>query len=473
MKLQVGQLSQIGTQHTHNQDGLGASQGVPAELLAARGQLFVVADGFGKEAAGQAASAAAVAALTRTYYASPEHDTGTALVKAVLAANEAVAGAVAAVGGAGATLTAAVLRSRSLHVAHVGDSRAYLLRGGRLRQLTHDHTRGADQLRSGKATAEQVAQDPKRGQLTRALGQAGELKREDVEHIAEAVQSGDALLLCTDGLSDAVKAEELRDALVGRDPQAACQQLVELARPRRGDDVTVIVVGAGGLSANIWAPLAAVGGALFLIVLAAAVFSSSRPASSPPPPLATTVAPPAGAQPIPPPAGAQPVPLPPGVNPTSTLAPTRPAVAPVQPTTSGGAGTPQPPAGPLTFAAPQFTAPGDNAEYRGPNADVRLRWNAVPGLGPDDSYVVISDFPHDGAVWRDWQVTKNTEVVMPRYLYDMLTGDRRVRWRVAVWRNAEIKDGKLTGTQVGAESAGWGYVWWGEIEGTPTPKYEG
>ena len=91
---------------------------------------------------------------------SQEPDTGIALVKAVQQANEAVARGVSQPGGAGCTLTAAVVVGNSLHVAHVGDSRAYLLRAGQLRRLTHDHTWGAEQIRSGKLKPEQVAQEP-------------------------------------------------------------------------------------------------------------------------------------------------------------------------------------------------------------------------------------------------------------------------------------------------------------------------
>ena len=93
-------------------------------MLAQRGQLFVVADGYGKDQAGSAASQYPVQTLTRAYYNSQEPDTGIALVKAVQQANEAVAKGVSQPGGAGCTLTAAVVVGNSLHVVHVGDEPA-------------------------------------------------------------------------------------------------------------------------------------------------------------------------------------------------------------------------------------------------------------------------------------------------------------------------------------------------------------
>ena len=165
MNIQVSHTTHRGSRHSVNQDACGLSQDIPPEMLAQRGQLFVVADGYGKDQAGSAASQTAVQTLTRAYYNSQEPDTGIALVKAVQQANEAVAKGVSQPGGAGCTLTAAVVVGTSLHVAHVGDSRAYLLRAGQLRRLTHDHTWGAEQIRSGKLKPEQVARSPSAANL--------------------------------------------------------------------------------------------------------------------------------------------------------------------------------------------------------------------------------------------------------------------------------------------------------------------
>jgi hypothetical protein len=391
-------------------------------------------------------------------------------------------------------------------VAHVGDSRAYLLRAGQLRQITHDHTWGAEQVRSGKLKPEQVAQDPKRGQLSRALGIQPTLPKEAIQHVAETLQTGDTLLLCTDGLTDQVRDSEIAPILAGHDPGAVAQQLVELSRQRGGpDDVTTVVVQVEPKAAivNLWAPLAAIGGALVLILLAVLLY----PKPPLPPPTATGQAwtPPAGTlQPVTPgtttpqltTSGTPPTqPATPGTTltqaattetpgapqgttrATSTVAPPGSMVTPSPQAPPSGTGTPTAPATQIVYSAPQLVGPPENAEFRGPDAAIRLQWNSVGTLGADDYYVVISDFAHDGATWHDWQHTKETELVVPRYLYDQLGSDRRVRWRVIVWRKPhQIADGRWEGQSVGTESAVWTYVWAVPPEGplpSPTPTYGG
>ncbi len=490
MKLQIGYLTHGGTKHAVNQDCLGISQGVPPALLAQKGHLFAVADGFGEGEVGSAVSGQAVYALTRAYYANQERDTGTALVQAVEQANLAVTKATADAGAAhkaGATLTAAVVRGNTLHVAHAGDSRAYLLSGGGLRQLTHDHTWGAEQVRSGKLTPEQVSKDPKRGHLSRALGIQSDFKRESIEHVAETLRPGDTLLLCTDGLTDRARESEWVSRLRGREPSAVAQQLVALAGERGGhDDVTAVVVkiGSKGIPVSVWAPFAAVGGALVLTLLVVLLASPATPPAAPGPGETSVWTPgDATAPALAPPGDATPGPETPVGGPaaTSTLAPTRPAIAPVPSRTPGsasGAGVGTAPAVPVAYGAPQLVAPVENAEYRGPDAEIRLQWTSVGTLGPDDYYVVMTDFPHDGTTWRDWQQTKATELLVPRYLYDQITGaPRRCEWRVTVWRDPKIVNSQMIGTPVSPESGARAYVW-DEVGGpslapTGTPSYSG
>ncbi len=481
MKSESTHSTHRGSRHTVNQDAIGLSQGLPPELLAERGQLLVVADGYGKDEAGSAASQAAVQGLTRTYYESQEADTGTALVKAVQHANEAVVKAIGQPGSAGSTLTAAVVRGTSLHVAHIGDSRAYLLRAGQLRRLTHDHTWGAEQMRAGKLKPEQVAQDPKRGQLTRALGLRGSLPKEQVEHRAETLQAGDVLLLCSDGLTDAVAETDLATAL---GQAQAAEQLIALAGQRGGtDDVSVGVLQVGSprvLPANIVLPIAVAAAALVLILLAVWLWPRGGSSGSPTAVAQTGTVLAAQITAAAESATSGAAPQGTGAPPTSTLAPTHP----------GGGATPAPNKTPtptqgasaavaavLQYPAPALLDPQDNAEFRGRDASIRLQWRSVGPLAAGDAYVVSIDFPHDGAIWHDAHATTSTEYQVPQHVYDNLGGDRRLIWRVTVWRRPTIQDGLPVGTRVGEESAARSFVWkavGGEGLVTPaaTPTFE-
>lgn len=479
MKTNSTYLTRLGSRHTVNQDAVGLSHDVPAELLAQRGYLYAVADGYGPDQAGSNASASAVQALKSAFYTSQEVDTGRALVQAVQQANKAVVKATGQAGSAGSTLTAAVVQGSNLHIAHVGDSRAYLLRAGQLRRLTHDHTWGMEQLHTGKLQPEQVAQHPQRGQLTRVLGGHRALSKEKVEHVAETLQAGDVLLLCTDGLSDVIPEVDMAAAM--RHAQAA-GQLAELAEQRGGtDDVSAVVVRFGrgqALPAEVALPATAIAAAVLLVILAALLWPrSTLPASTTAVALTGTAlaaeATTRAASATEPPQAA--------AAPTSTLAPTpgsgqQPADTPAP--TSAAAATPAP-----QYPAPQLTGPEDNAEFGGRETPIRLQWRPVGDLTAGDVYVVIIEFPHDAAaIWHDAQATTATEVEAPVHVFDNLGGDRRLTWRVAVWRNPDIRDGLPVGTRVGEESERRTFVWQAAGPGpastpvptvTPTPKFEG
>jgi len=128
------------------------------------------------------------------------------------------------------------------------------------------------------------------------------------------------------------------------------------------------------------------------------------------------------------------------------------------------------------YAAPQLLAPEDGMAFKGPDAEIRLEWTSVGTLGTDDYYVVITDFPHEGETWRDWQWTKDTYLIVPRYLYDLFTGSRRAEWRVAVWRRTGTKpDGTWDGVPISGDSGVRSYTWQVPPTGptaTPTPVFE-
>jgi protein phosphatase len=141
----------------------------------------------------------------------------------------------------GCTLTAALLGPRGLVVAHVGDSRGYLLRGGELRRVTDDHTLVGRLVALGRITEEAARRHEQRHLLLEAVGGA---RDPDIDRRVLALAAGDRLLLCSDGLTDLVSDREIGDLLAGDgDPPAQCERLVELANGRGGvDNVTVVVV---------------------------------------------------------------------------------------------------------------------------------------------------------------------------------------------------------------------------------------
>ena len=201
--------------------------------------LVAVADGMGGHQAGEVASATALEAL-RAAVAS-----GEPLREAIEGANEAVLEKSESdheLHGMGTTLTAGMLGTDgSLTIGHVGDSRAYLMRGGELGQVTDDHSLVEELVRGGELTPEQAEVHPQRSIITRALGID---PRVDVDVYPIELQAGDRILLCSDGLTTMVRPEEIANIL-GREPDSrrAAQLLVDAANAAGGEDnITAVIV---------------------------------------------------------------------------------------------------------------------------------------------------------------------------------------------------------------------------------------
>ena len=208
--------------------------------------VFAVADGMGGHLAGEVASATALEPLSglggRIFADAPS--AREALRAAVIAANDTVsdlARTEPSYRGMGTTLTAALVEGRRLHVAHVGDSRAYLLRHGRFSQLTDDHTLVQHLVNEGQITREEAASHPQRSMITRAIGISPEV---EVDSMTVDLEPGDQLLLCSDGLTGVVKDEVIADELdAGNDAQETVDRLVELANRAGGpDNVTAVLL---------------------------------------------------------------------------------------------------------------------------------------------------------------------------------------------------------------------------------------
>lgn len=206
--------------------------------------LFAVADGMGGHEAGDVASEVAIASLAAN---APKRANASALGKAVEIANAAVLAEAVKRGheGMGTTMTACVIEGDQLVLAHVGDSRAYLLHTGKLQQITRDHSLVADMVAEGRLTKEEARIHPNRSIITRALGSDPNMKPDLYEITASA---GDRLLLCSDGLSSLVSDEDIQQTLARvADPQRCAAALVEAALEAGGtDNVTVVVVDIAG-----------------------------------------------------------------------------------------------------------------------------------------------------------------------------------------------------------------------------------
>ena len=198
--------------------------------------VLMVADGMGGHVAGEVASQLAVNAAAATS-GNPEDR--------VNAGNRAIVEETARqpeLQGMGTTLTLVELGSDGVaRFAHVGDSRAYLLRDGKLRQLTNDHTVASEYVAAGRLTPEEAVNHPHRHMITRALGLTRWIK---IDTFELPLESDDRLLLCSDGLTDMASADEIEAALAVGGLDEAAWSLVEIANSAGGhDNVTVVVAG--------------------------------------------------------------------------------------------------------------------------------------------------------------------------------------------------------------------------------------
>jgi protein phosphatase len=199
-------------------------------------RLLAVADGMGPR--GGEASAAVIEAL-KPLAAPPAGDLLNALEEAVQRASAAVGGLSHGAAGTGSTITAMLWSGSQLALVHIGDTRAYLLRGGELFQITHDHTLVQSLVDSGQLTPEEVPSHPQRSLLLRAVD-GGAVQADTSLHDA---REGDRYLLCSDGLTTVVSAAAIEAELArGDGPEQTVQRLIGLANEGGGPDNIACVV---------------------------------------------------------------------------------------------------------------------------------------------------------------------------------------------------------------------------------------
>jgi protein phosphatase len=236
-----------GVVRAHNEDAAHVDPG---------GRFVVLADGMGGQGSGEVAAALSIEVITRELVAAePElaafeaapTDEGRDRIRAELervvrAAHDAVlaGGQKSATKGMGATLDLVVVAGGKAFVAHVGDGRTYVIRDGRAIQVTSDHTVAETLVRAGALTPEDAATSPLRTVLASAIGQA---KMFVLDHAYVALELGDRLLICSDGLHNYLSAEDLASRLELAELDAGLAQLVDEAKARGGaDNITAIVV---------------------------------------------------------------------------------------------------------------------------------------------------------------------------------------------------------------------------------------
>jgi PPM family protein phosphatase len=238
LRFHAAAITDRGRKRPSNEDAFGFS---------VEDGVYVVCDGMGGAAAGEVASSIAVDEVLRVFH----ERNGSAVLprdakEAIGIANQAIYSRARRnykLSGMGTTLVAALIRSQHVWVLNIGDSRCYRLRGGRLEQLTLDHSLVEEQVRLGRMTRAQAARSPMRNMITRALGTQSKVTPDSFDFEAEP---GDLLLLCSDGLTREVPDRTI-EFLVSSDLslEERCTRLVEAAKKAGGhDNITCLLVQA-------------------------------------------------------------------------------------------------------------------------------------------------------------------------------------------------------------------------------------
>ncbi|HTX14388.1 MAG TPA: protein phosphatase 2C domain-containing protein [Candidatus Baltobacteraceae bacterium] len=239
MDVEFAQLSDLGRVRQGNEDYLGYVTADAPERARSHGWFFALADGVGGHDLGEVASKTAVESVLEGFRKSGANELHPALLASLVrAANTRVLEAGHAANPSGSrmatTIVACALRHDRATVAHVGDSRCYLIRGGQANLLTRDHTLAGEHVRLGLISAAEAGSAETRHLLSRSLGSALTVNVDVSEH---QVLVGDILLLCSDGLHGSVQGSEMA-AVAGNSEELpkAAQRLVDIANQRDGSD---------------------------------------------------------------------------------------------------------------------------------------------------------------------------------------------------------------------------------------------
>jgi PPM family protein phosphatase len=252
LKIGARGVTDVGRKRDHNED---------AFLIDEELSLYIVADGMGGHAGGGTASRLAVETIQREMQQARDAEPNlfgpsagvedSRLPDVLRAAVERACSVIydtaqhdPDLAGMGTTVTAALVRDHAAFVAHVGDSRCYLVRGGRIYQVSEDHSLVNEQLKAGAISADEARNSRFKNIITRSVGFEQEVQ---VDVMGLEVEAGDALVICCDGLSNLVDDHEILETVEALPVDDAPARLVALANERGGDDnITVVVVRAQG-----------------------------------------------------------------------------------------------------------------------------------------------------------------------------------------------------------------------------------
>lgn len=238
-------ITDVGLKRGHNEDNYLINEDL---------NLFVVADGMGGHAGGEYASAIAVNTVEEIVSSmegdptavgeatDPVEVTRTKLTHAIRLAGRRIfekAREQPEYHGMGTTAVTLLVDTGNAYVAHVGDSRVYMMRDNRIEQVTEDHSLIAEKVRHGLITPEEAKNHRMRNVITRSLGYQEDV---EVDLTVRAIQKGDQFLLCSDGLSGHVEDDEMREHMMNYRPQEAARRLIELACERGGEDNITVVI---------------------------------------------------------------------------------------------------------------------------------------------------------------------------------------------------------------------------------------
>lgn len=239
-------ITDVGSVRDSNEDHLVFIRPFDTTIRNSHGCLALVADGMGGHSHGEIASKMAADVITRHYF-DTNYSVLEALKRAFEKANKAIfqrAVKNPALKGMGTTCTAIILLQDKLYLGHVGDSRAYLLKGNQALQLSKDHTLVQHLLDTGRITEEESLSHPQRNIVTRAMGTTAKVKAE-CSLLSLPFEIGDKLLICSDGLYEYIKAPELQAIIQQYSLNEASHRLIDLAKQRGGhDNISVLIVEA-------------------------------------------------------------------------------------------------------------------------------------------------------------------------------------------------------------------------------------
>lgn len=252
VKVLVCAKSDVGRARKTNEDACSVTELESGSLIDAQGKdhkidvghkgvLLAVSDGMGGHQAGEVASALVIESLSRELSKDQQGPLHKQLEEAVLRANRRVHNAARSADrhGMGATLTAVMIRGTEAFIAEVGDSRGYLLRNGRLRQMTRDQSMVQMLVDQGVMSAEDARRAPGKNVILQAVGLGPDVR---VAIGRLELRRGDRLLLCSDGVSNQITDDELRQILSTSEPREACDKMITLANDRGGDDNETVIV---------------------------------------------------------------------------------------------------------------------------------------------------------------------------------------------------------------------------------------